>query len=59
MVQVTKEEKEAILEKYPDVAFVRTARQRSKRHHYYMEEQPKPVKMLRALRGQERGKGRG
>ena len=51
MVIITKEEKDLIREKYPNVHIVRTMKHRSKRHRYYMEEKLEPMKMLRAMRG--------
>lgn len=51
MVIITKEEKNLIREKFPNVHIVRTMKNRSKRHRYYMEERQEPMKMLRALRG--------
>lgn len=50
MVIITKEEKNLIREKFPNVHIVRTMKNRSKRHRYYMEEKQEPMKMLRALR---------
>lgn len=38
MVLVNKEEKEAILKSCPRARFFRTVKQKSKRHHYYVEE---------------------
>lgn len=52
MVIITKEEKNLIRERFPNVHIVRTMKNRSKRHRYYMEEKQEPMKMLRALRGQ-------
>ncbi len=50
MVEITQNEKKAIKERYPDVHIVRTMKQDSKRHHYYMTEDRKPMEMLRRLR---------
>lgn len=44
-------EKNAICEKYPNVHIVRTMKQDSKRHHYYMVEAAAPMRMLNTLRG--------
>lgn len=51
MIAITKDEKNAIREKYPNVHIVRTMKQDSKRHHYYMVEATAPMRMLNALRG--------
>lgn len=50
MIAITAEEKKAIHKKYPDVHIVRTMKQDSKRHHYYMTEDRKPMALLRKLR---------
>ncbi len=50
MIAITAEEKKIIHEQYPDVHIVRTMKQDSKRHHYYMTEDKKPMKLLRKLR---------
>lgn len=50
MVEITQSEKKAIKERYPDVHIVRTMKQDSKRHHYYMTEDRKPMELLRKLR---------
>lgn len=57
MISITAEEKKAIHERFPRVHIVRTMKHDSKRHHYYMEEQSGPMKLLRSLRGQEKRKG--
>lgn len=38
MIAITKEEKDIIRERFPEVHIVRTMKQKSKRHHYYCEE---------------------
>lgn len=53
LVQITKSEKEEIMKRYPDMKFVRTMISDSKRHHYYMVEQPGAMAMLRRIRGIE------
>ena len=53
MIAITASEKEAIREKFPRVHIVRTMKQDSKRHHYYMVEDGAPMKLLRSLRGLE------
>lgn len=50
MIAITADEKKIIHERFPDVHIVRTMRQDSKRHHYYMTEDKKPMKLLRKLR---------
>lgn len=50
MIAITAEEKKIIHEQYPEVHIVRTMKQDSKRHHYYMTEDKKPMKLLRKLR---------
>ena len=50
MIAITADEKKIIHEQYPNVHIVRTMRQDSKRHHYYMTEDKKPMKLLRELR---------
>lgn len=50
MISITAEEKKAIRAKYPNVHIVRTMRQDSKRHHYYCEENPRAMKLLRKMR---------
>ena len=52
MIMINKEEKMAVLAKYPDIGMVRTVKQKSKRHHYYMEERRDAVIYLRKLRGE-------
>lgn len=54
MIAITASEKEAIREKFPNIHIVRTMKQDSKRHHYYMVEDGGPMKLLRSLRGWER-----
>lgn len=52
MIAITLAEKNAICEKYPNVHVVRTMKQRSKRHRYYMAEEPAAMRVLRRLRGE-------
>lgn len=52
MIAISLDEKEVIREKYPWVHIVRTMKQRSKRHKYYMTEDPGPMRLLRRLRGE-------
>lgn len=51
MIAITASEKKAICEKYPNTYFVRTMRNDSKRHHYFMVESGAPLRMLMELRG--------
>ena len=50
MVPVTKEEKEMLLGKYPDLCIARTMRQDSKRKHYFCEERPGAMAYLDRIR---------
>ncbi len=50
LVAVNKSEKQAISAALPKTQFARTMKQDSKRHHYYMVEEPGAMKMLRELR---------
>lgn len=52
MITITLAEKNAVCEKYPNAFIVRTMKQDSKRHHYYMAECGAPMRFLRALRGE-------
>lgn len=52
MVAINASEKEAITAKFPNIGIVRTMKQDSKRHHYYMEEDRGAMEMLRRLRGE-------
>ena len=51
IIQVNKEEIMAIRKKYPNIQFVRTCKQRSSRHNYYVVETKQVAKMLDAMRG--------
>lgn len=66
MIQVSKEEKMIIAERFPDVHIVRTMKGDSKRHHYYCEEAPRVLRFLEKMRnpgraadGERRGKDGG
>lgn len=50
MIAITKAEKDAIREKFPNVNIVRTMKQKSKRHHYYCEETKQVSKLLKQMR---------
>lgn len=51
MIEVNKKEKEVISKQLPSVHFVRTMKQKSKRHHYYCEETVPVFQLLNQLRG--------
>ena len=53
MIAITLAEKEAIREKFPDIHIVRTMKQDSHRHHYFMVEEAGPMRMLNKMRGIE------
>lgn len=50
MIEISRQEKDIIAEKYPGVRIVGTMKQRSGRGHYYCEENKKAMKLLRELR---------
>lgn len=50
MIAISKDEKDAILKRFPDVHIVRTMKQKSKRHHYYCEELRPVMNYLNKLR---------
>lgn len=52
MILISLDEKKAIKEAFPEVHIVRTMKQHSKRHRYYMEEAQGAMRMLRKLRGE-------
>lgn len=51
MILITRDEKQAVLEKFPNIHIVRTMKQDSKRHRYYMVEEPGPMRLIRKMRG--------
>lgn len=53
MIAITLDEKNVIREKYPNVHIVRTMKHDSKRHHFYMVEEPGPMRMLKRMRGEK------
>ena len=63
MIAINRNEKDQISERYPNIHFVRTMKGDSKRHHYYMEESPGPMRLLKKIRygidENEKKKGRG
>lgn len=63
MIAINKAETEAIRERFPNVHIVRTMKKKSKRHHYYVEENRSVVRFLNQIRGlssanDQRGGGR-
>ena len=52
MIRISLDEKNAIRNVFKDVHIVRTMKQKSHRHRYYMAEEPGPMRMLRRLRGE-------
>ena len=50
MVPITKEEKEILLKRYPNLSIARTMQNDSKRHHYYCEERPGAMAYLARVR---------
>jgi len=52
MIMITASEKQEIVKKHPNVHIVRTMKQRSKRHHYYMEEDRNAMRTLKIMRGE-------
>lgn len=49
MIAITLAEKNAICKKYPNVHIVRTMKQDTKRHHYYMVEGGSQMHYLKTL----------
>lgn len=58
MISITLEEKNAIRERFPKVHIARTMRGDSKRHHYYVEEAPGVMRLVRQMRGYDVAPGR-
>lgn len=50
MISITAEEKKEVQKSFPDVHIVRTMKQDSKRHHYYMTEDRAPMRFLLQMR---------
>ena len=57
MIAINKEEKDAVRAKYPNVHIVRTMKQDSKRHHYFVEEHSGVTRLLRNMRADSKRKG--
>ena len=53
MIAISKEETKLIRRYFPAVVIVRTAKQRSKRHHYYCEEDRRAMHFLKRIRNGE------
>lgn len=53
MILVNKEEKEIISKVLPKIHFIRTEKGRSKRHHYYCEENVKVRELIDKIRSGE------
>jgi len=51
LITITASEKKVIAEMLPRVHIVRTMKSKSKRHHYYMAEEPAAMRLLAKLRG--------
>lgn len=52
MVMISAEERKEILGRFPNICIVRTVKQKSKRHRYYCEENPRAMRFLKELRGE-------
>lgn len=50
MIAISKSEKEVITKKFPNAHIVRTMKQKSKRHHYFCEESPRVMALVRDMR---------
>lgn len=50
MIAISKQEKEAIVKRFPNVHIVRTMKQKSKRHRYYCEEPKGVIRFLEETR---------
>lgn len=56
MIAISKEEAIAIRKMYPNVHIVRTMKQRSSRHRYYMEEARGAMNQIRLMRAGKKTK---
>ncbi len=50
MIAINKEEKEALVARFPEAHIVRTMKKKSKRHHYYCEETRQVSKFINNYR---------
>lgn len=53
MILISRDEKLAVQERFPNIHVVRTCKQKSKRHRYYMVEEPGAMRMIKKMRGIE------
>jgi len=53
MIAVSKEEKDRIIQRFPNTFIVRTMKQRSKRHRYYCEETKAAMQLIKQMRDGE------
>lgn len=53
MVLISKQEKEAVIKQIPSAHYRRTVSQKSKRHHYYLEEDPAVLSVLYKFRSEQ------
>jgi len=51
LIVISKDEAQAIRAHYPEVHIRRTAKQKSRRHRYWMTEEPQGVNYIAKLRG--------
>lgn len=58
MIAISKQEKEAIVKRFPNVHIVRTMKQKSKRHRYYCEESKGVMRYLEEARGRSKRGGK-
>ncbi len=54
MICIGKAEAQYLRNKYPNLQIHRTAKQRSNRHRYYVEESPKVIKSLEKMKKEKR-----
>ena len=50
IVPINKDEKETLLKRFPKMHIVRLMKQDSKRHHYWMSEEPQYLQALNEIR---------
>lgn len=58
MIAISKQEKEAIVKRFPNVHIVRTMKQKSKRHRYYCEESKGVMRYLEETLGRSKRGGK-
>lgn len=59
MIAITKEERDVIASRFPEAHIVRTMKQKSKRHRYYVEESRPVMRYLNSVRDTGGGKREG